>query len=102
VSATALLTEARAAGVRLRLASDGRLKASGAPSLELLDRLRAHKLELAALLRGDICRWCGQPMDWPKPAGIVEGTGTALHHACDEAAEVARIERAGFSAEHRP
>jgi hypothetical protein len=32
-------------------------------------------------------------MGWPRPAGVVFGDGTAAHHACDEAAEAARIKR---------
>ena len=45
-AAVALRAEAEAGGVRLRLAGDGKVRASGAP-LELLARLREHKAELA-------------------------------------------------------
>jgi hypothetical protein len=31
-------------------------------------------------------------MGWPRPVGVVFG-GTAVHHACDERAEVERMER---------
>src|SRR5688572_8629727 len=51
--ARALLLEAQDAGVRLQLAKDGKLKVSASTPPELLDRLRALKLELAALLRGE-------------------------------------------------
>jgi hypothetical protein len=54
-AALVLRTEAEASGVRLRLASDGKVRAAGAP-LELLARLREHKAELAELLAGHLCR----------------------------------------------
>jgi hypothetical protein len=97
-TAPALLLEAQGAGVRLRLAEDGKIKVPASTPPELLDRLRAHKLELAALLRGDACRYCGEPMGWPRPAGVVFADGTAAHHPCDEAAEVARIKRLAANA----
>jgi hypothetical protein len=97
-AAAALLLEARGAGVRLRLADYGKVKVPESTPPELLDQLRAHKLELAALLRGDACRYCGESIGWPRPAGVVFADGTAAHHACDEAAEVARIKRLAANA----
>jgi hypothetical protein len=47
---------------------------------------RAEPYEIAA---GNRCRWCGERMAWPDPAGVVEATGTALHHHCYHEAEVA-------------
>jgi hypothetical protein len=82
---------ARGAGVRLRLAGDCKVKVQASTPSEPLDRLCAYKLDLAALLRRDACRYCGEPMGWPQPVGAVFVDGTAAHRLCDEAAEVARI-----------
>jgi len=101
VTAAALLAEARAAGVTLRLAGSTP-KVAGGPSPELLARLRAARVELVELLRGDRCRRCGERMGWPDPAGIVEGTGTALHHSCYEEAEGERLLAAGQRAVNSP
>lgn len=89
-AAVALRAEAEAAGVRLRLAGDGKVKAAGVPPA-LLARLREHKAELAELLAGHLCRHCGEVMGWPGPVGRMFGDGTAAHHACRERAEVERI-----------
>ena len=43
--------------------------------------------EIVELLRGDRCRWCGERMAWPGPAGIV---------SADETAECARCEARGY------
>lgn len=94
----ALLAEAEASGVRLRVAGDGGVKvAAGAPP-ELLARLRERKAELVGLLTGHLCRHCGEPMGWPDPVGVMLDDGTALHHACREAAEVARVRRRAAAA----
>ena len=81
MSAPALLREAAEAGVNLRLV-EGRPKMSGAPSPDLLARLRAHKEELTQILAGDRCRRCGERMRWPEPDGVVYADGAAEHHAC--------------------
>ena len=47
-----LLAELEAAGVRLRLAPGGKLVAAGVP-LELLPRLREHRVEIQELLRAE-------------------------------------------------
>jgi len=39
----------------------------------------------AALPRGDICRYCGELMGWPRPVGVAFADGTAAHHACYQA-----------------
>ena len=101
MTAAALLREAWDAGVRLRAEPAGRVKVRarlGDLPPALLDRLRVHKLELAEILRGDRCRWCGGPMRWPHPDGIVEAAGTALHHGCYEAEDVARLRRLAANA----
>jgi hypothetical protein len=90
--------QAQGAGVRLRLAEDGKVKVPASTPPELLDRLRIHKLELTALLRGDICRYCGEPMGWPQPAGVVLADGTALHHGCAQRFRVERIRRVAENA----
>ena len=79
MNAVALLAEAHAAGVTLRLA-DGTPKVGGDPPPDLLARLRAHKAELVELLRGDRCRHCSERMAWPGPAGLIFDDGTAAHH----------------------
>ena len=73
MSAARLLDEARAAGLQLRVENERvRLSAEAAPPPELLARLRAHKAEIAALLRGNLCRHCGAPMGWPAAAGALQ------------------------------
>src|SRR4051812_26411743 len=73
---------------------DGKPKVGGAPSADLLARLREAKPELVELLRGDRCRWCGDRLAWPGPAGIVFADGTAECLRC-EAREVGRLLAAG-------
>jgi hypothetical protein len=81
--AAVLLDEARRAGVHVYIEiGEVRLRAVARPAPELLARLRAHKAELLALLRGDTCRRCGEPIQWPEPCGVIYGDGTAEHHAC--------------------
>ena len=93
MSAAALLAEAAAAGVRLALAADGNVRATGPASPDLIAKLRAGKPELVELLRGYRCRHCGEPIGWPRPVGLVFGDGTAAHHACHERAETKRVRR---------
>ena len=62
MSVAALLAEARAAGVTLRLV-DGAVKVGGAPSPEFLASLRAHKSELASLLWAELPP-LPYPPDW--------------------------------------
>jgi hypothetical protein len=96
VSAARLLDEAQAAGLQLRV-EDGRVRisAAAAPSSELLARLRAHKAEIAALLRGDLCRHCGARTEWSRPGCVAFANGTASHLGCYEQAEAARLLAAG-------
>src|SRR3954470_17498821 len=101
VTTVALLAEARAAGVTLRL-SGATPKVVGHPTPELLARLRGARVELVEMLRGERCRWCGERMGWPGPAGIVEGTGTAMHHSCYQRSEVERLLAAGRRAVESP
>jgi hypothetical protein len=86
-AALALLAEATAAGMRVRLADGGGLRASGRAPPDLLARLRAHKAELVGLLSGGVCRHCGEVMGWPAPVGRMFADGMAAHHACHERAE---------------
>jgi hypothetical protein len=95
VTAAQLLDDA-AAGVPLRAGPGGTVKVLVRPSdvpPDLLATLRDHKAELAALLAGNVCRWCGHRMDWPGPVGVVLVDGTALHHRCGELFHAARIKR---------
>ena len=100
MTAAALLAEAREAGVGLRLV-EGAPKVSGCPSPDLLARLRGAKPELVELLRGDRCRWCGDRLAWPGPAGIVFADGTAECMQC-EAREGERLMAAGRRAVDSP
>ncbi len=90
-AALALRDDAEASGVRLRLSADGKVKVGGGVPPELLARLREHKLALAELLAGYLCRHCGEVMNWPAPVGVMFADGTGAHHACHERAEVERI-----------
>jgi hypothetical protein len=82
MTAAELLAEARAVGVRLRLAPNGSTKVAGSPSPELLARLRAAKRELTELLAGNRCRRCAEPLAWPEPVGVVYGDGQASCWRC--------------------
>jgi hypothetical protein len=96
VNAASLRNEAEAAGVTLTLSgSEVHLEAATAPTPDLLARLRTARAEVVEILQGDRCRWCGDIMGWPAPVGVVEGTGTALHHHCYDASEVERLLAAG-------
>jgi hypothetical protein len=57
--------------------------------------------EVIELLRGDRCRWCGERMAWPGPAGIVFADETAECGRC-EAREVERLLAAGRRAVESP
>jgi hypothetical protein len=78
-----LLREAKGHGILL--AVRGSLiewHAREAPSPDLLDRLRAAKPELVAILKGNSCKICGCVLRWPSPVGVVYGDGTASCMAC--------------------
>jgi hypothetical protein len=96
VTAAGLLARVAAAGVQLRVEPGGAVKVLARPNdvpPDLLAALRAHKTELAAVLAGDACRWCGLPMGWPGPVGVVLADGTAMHTRCGEEFHVERIKR---------
>ena len=92
MTAAALLREAAQAGVTVRL-TEGKPKVGGSPKPELLARLRENKATIVEILKGDACRWCGTPLDWPRPAGITFADGTTECMACADA-ECERIWRA--------
>ena len=73
---------------------DGKPKFSGAPSAEMLARLREHKPAIVSILRGERCRHCSLSLTWPGPAGIILGDGTAECQPCADA-EVWRLLEAG-------
>jgi hypothetical protein len=90
------MDRAAAAGVQLRVEPNGAVKVLARPSdvpPDLLAALREHKAELAAVLAGNACRWCGEPMGWPAPVGVVLGDDTAMHTRCGEEFHVERIKR---------
>jgi hypothetical protein len=91
MTAAALLPEAKAAGMELRVENGAiRLSAASAPPPEFLARLRAHKLELAELLQGDRCRYCSGPVRWAEPNVLVFADRMSAHLACYERAETLR------------
>ena len=89
MSAVGLLAEAAVAGVSLRVAPDGtvHLTADTPPPPALLAGLREHQREIVALLRGDACRYCGEPIRWAEPGGLVFDDGRGAHVACYERVE---------------
>ena len=96
-AAAQALRTAADAGVVVRLVG-GRPKAFGQPGPELLALLRAHKDEIAELLRaGDSCRRCGKPLPpAPAPLGVlvVFGDDSLECQTCADA-EVGRLLKAG-------
>jgi hypothetical protein len=76
-AAAVLLAEAEVVGVRLRLADDGKVRAAASTPPALLARRRAHKAELAELLRAQVnrpgeagpCPACGHRAVWRAPPG---------------------------------
>lgn len=97
IDARALLAEAQAANVTVRLL-DGLPRVYGNPSPDLLAQLRAHKAEITALLRGEVCRHCGGGIDWWRPAAVALADGTGAHVTCHEMAEIERLHRAAACA----
>ena len=87
MTAAALLAEAEDSGVRLRL-DDDRIAWRGRPTTELLARLRARKLELLALLRGDACRHCGTAIYWLSRPAVAYADGWGAHLECYERAAI--------------
>ena len=74
---------ALSAGVRLALRDElVEWTAEQPPTAELLAYLRDHKPEIAAILRGNACRWCGQALAWPDPVGVTFLDGTSECHRC--------------------
>lgn len=92
-SAAALIREARAAGVEFALV-EGAVKLRGCPSPDLRESLRQHRAEILAVLAGNACRCCGEPLAWPGPVGVILGDGSAECHACADR-EVWRLLAAG-------
>ena len=100
-AAVALLARAREARVDVRV-HGGDLRLRGKPDADLVQAIREAKPALVAILRGDTCRWCGEPMAWPGPAGVVAAAGTALHHDCYHASEFALLLASGRRAVESP
>jgi hypothetical protein len=81
------LIQANRAGLRLRLAEDGKVMIQGTPEavpVDLLARLRQYRDEIVALLRGDPCRHCGKHLAWPGAVGVVFGDNMAACLRCYE------------------
>jgi hypothetical protein len=96
VAAQELLVSAAAAGVRLTLEGGKiRMVAAPVPPAALVTALRQHKPALVALLRGERCRCCGEPISWARPEAVAFADSTAAHLACYEATEVERLLEAG-------
>ena len=93
VTAAALVREARAAGVELRLV-DGTVKVRGKPAPELLARLREHKASYRRHPTRRRLPLLWRAAGWPGPAGVVFADGTAeCMRCCDD--EVERLLAAG-------
>jgi hypothetical protein len=92
VKAAHLVAQAEAAGVRVQLNPDGRIRmvAAQAPPADLLAVLRARKAEIIELLRGERCRHCGERIDWTRPGAVIFADGRAAHLACYERIETER------------
>jgi hypothetical protein len=89
-------------GVRLTL--QGALvawQAERSPPASLLAALASCKAELIDLLRADRCRWCGDRLAWPRPAGVIFADGTAECMPCADA-EVERLWQAAERAVSSP
>ena len=99
-SAAELLREARASGAELALV-DGNLKLRGALPSALRAALREHKVEVAAILAGNACYWCGAPLAWPGPVGVTFLDGRSECIRCADA-EVDRIWRAALRVTSSP
>jgi hypothetical protein len=86
LNAAALLQAVKNAGAQLTLnGASLLLDTDGEPPPDLVAGLRVHKAELVALLKGEVCHYCGERMDWPRPVGVAFADGTAAHHACYQA-----------------
>ena len=67
-----------------------------------LKLLADHKAEIVALLAGEACRVCGQPIAWPRlGAGLTYADGTSECMACADK-EVGRLLAAGSRAAESP
>ena len=91
-AAAKVLREVRTAGAELALV-DGKLRLRGALPDALRAALRDHKAEVAAILAGRACCWCGSPLAWPGPVGVTFLDGRCECIRCADA-EVDRIWRA--------
>jgi hypothetical protein len=74
--AAALVRNVAAVGAELRLV-DGAVKVRGLVSPEMRAALREARGQVAAILAGNACRWCGEPLAWPGPVGITFADGAA-------------------------
>ena len=91
-AAAKVLREVRASGAELALV-DGKLRLRGALPDALRAALREHKAEVAAIVAGRACCWCGSPLAWPGPVGVTFLDGRTECMRCADA-EVDRIWRA--------
>ena len=76
-----------AGGLGVRLAVSGGFiewQASQTPPQDFLAAIAAIKPELVEILHGDRCRWCGDRLAWPGPAGIVFADHTAECMPCTD------------------
>ena len=100
MNAVALLREAAAAGVTIRIV-EGRAKVEGKPEPELLARLRETKAAIVEILTATRCRLCGERLRWPGPVGVTYADGTAECQPCADA-EAWRLFEAGRRAAESP
>ena len=69
-------------------------RADQMPPHGFLVAIAAVKPDLIEILRGDRCRWCGDRLAWPGPAGITFADSTSECMACVDR-EVGRLLPAG-------
>ena len=87
-SAVSAYVQAGAARIPLRL-HDGRVRVGVAPEAvpaPLVVKLRRHKIDLAEILAGNVCRHCGDAIEWREPGAVIFADGTGAHLRCYEAA----------------
>ena len=89
MNAVALLREAAAAGITIRIV-EGKARVEGKPEPELLARLRETKAAIVEILTATRCRLCGERLRWTAPVGVTYADGTAECQPCADR-EVGRI-----------
>jgi hypothetical protein len=72
----------------LKLRDGGAFVARVGPAL--MARLERHKAAVIELLAGNLCRYCGDGIDYGRPGCLVFSDGSGAHLGCYERAETER------------